>query len=161
MRARIEQRDRSRTDMRAGDRLIVDRDAFAGKAALPQLVLQKCGVLRGVGMGNADRAAAVCHKLIITLRQREQRLLSAAALAAENDLSLGIAGEQRLDLEHCADDACNAADASAALEIFEVVDREILSLGVADLCNRLDDLAQSDAFLKQLRSLQHKQTLAK
>ena len=84
-------------------------------------------------MRDADLLGLVRDQLFIEVGKGSEGLLAPARLAAQDDLALLIAAQQGLDLQHRADDSGSLAHAAAALEIGEVVDREILAHHVAAL----------------------------
>ena len=111
-------------------------------------------------MRNADLLGLVRDQLFIEVSKGGEGLLAPARLAAQDDLALLVAAQQGLDLQHRADDGSSLAHAPAALEIGEVVDREILAHHVAALRNFLHDLVKGRAVFEHACSLDHEQPLA-
>ena len=146
--------------MRAGDGLIAHGQALAREAALAQCVEQKLRAVCIVRVRDADLLGLVGGQLLVEVGQRGERLLAAARLAALDDLALIIAAQQRLDLEHGADNGGSLAHAAAALEIGEVINCEVLAHGAAALGDLLHDEREGCAVFEHTRSLEHQQPLA-
>ncbi len=154
------QRHRAGADVRAGDGLVAHGQAFAGEAALTQRIEQKLRAGCIVCVRDADLLGLVGDELLVKVRQRGERLLAAARLAAQDDLALVIAAQQRLDLEHGADDGGSLAHAAAALQIGEVIDREVLAHRMAAAGDLLDDQRERRAVFEHTRGLDHQQPFA-
>ena len=88
------QRHRAGADVRAGNGLVAHGQAFAGEAALTQRIEQKLRAGCIVCVRDADLLGLVGDELLVKVRQRGERLLAAARLAALDDLALVIAAQQ-------------------------------------------------------------------
>ena len=125
-----------------------------------QCIKQERRTLRVVRMRDADGGGLVRAEVLIALGKLGKRLLSAARFTAQDDLSLLVAGQDRLDLQDRADHGGDAAEPAAALEILQIVHGEILADAVLFLLERFDDGIERRALVAQTRRTQHLQALA-